>query len=256
MFCLLFAGASSAQDSPVVVTGGVDVPSLYYFRGIRQEVDPKFTMWPWVDVGVPIRSGGDGAVQSVNLNIGSWNSIHTGSNKDVYDGAFYESDFYATLSLGLQNALTLATTYTAYTYPAPDFDAIHEIMFKLSSGTRFAPYGLVAFEFKDCDGCDKGTYAELGIGPSFPLTDTEGGPTLAIPVKLGLDLNKYYGGDEGFAFFDIGGLITYPLQNGWSVRAGADFLALSDTLEAFNINDDLETSKTGFVVMGGVGFSF
>jgi hypothetical protein len=247
------AGAASAQD--VAVSGGLDVPSIYYFRGFRQETDPGLTLWPWVDVGVPLAEGGDTGIQSMNLNIGSWNSFHTGSNNDVFDGAFYEADIYATLGLGFSN-FTLATTYTAYTYPAPDFEAIHEIAFKGTFSHMLAPYGLIAFEFADCDGCPKGTYGELGIGPSFPLTAEEGGPTLAVPVKIGLDLNDYYGGDETFGFFSVGGTVTVPLQQGWSVKGGAEFLAFGDTLEAVNIDDEGETSSTGLVGLIGVGFSF
>jgi hypothetical protein len=240
----------------VAVSGGVDFPTLYYFRGVRQEVDPALTMWPWVDAGVPIMAEGDGAIQSANLNIGSWNSIHSGSNNDAFDGAFYESDFYATLGLGF-SGWSLATTYTAYMYPSPDFDAIHEVMFRATASHMLAPYGLFAQEFAEDD---PGTYLELGIGPSFALSDEEGGPTLAVPVKAGFDLNDYYGGDSGFSFFSAGGTVTYPLTTGdWgsaSLRGGLEVLALSETLEAFNVDDELDTSATGFVAFGGIAFSF
>ena len=48
----LFAGPALAQTAPaansgaIKLTAGVDFPSVYYFRGIRQETDPKFTMLP------------------------------------------------------------------------------------------------------------------------------------------------------------------------------------------------------------------
>lgn len=245
-----------AQDSPLAVTAGVDFPSLYYFRGVRQEVDPKLTMQPWIDVGVPLMEG-DGAIQSANLNVGSWNSWHTGSSGsgDGGPGFLYETDFYATLGLGF-SGFTLATTYTAYTYPSPDFDAIHEIAFRGTVAHMLAPYVLLAQEFAEDD---PGTYLELGVGPSFALSDEEGGPTLAVPVKIGLDVNDYYGGDTGYSFFSVGGTVNYPLPEQswgtWGLRAGLEVLALSDTLEGFNFNGD-DFSSTGFIGFGGLTFAF
>jgi hypothetical protein len=249
----------AAQDSPVTVTAGVDVPSLYYFRGTRQETDPKFTMWPWIDVGVPILGEGEGAVKSASLNIGLWNSLHTGSSGSGTDGqgAWYEMDFYGTLGLGFEG-FSLATTYTAYTYPAPDFDPIHEIMFKASVPHMLAPYGLVAFEFADCEVCPKGTYAELGVGPSWPLTAEEGAPTLTVPVKIGLGLKDYYPGDDGasFGFASVGGTVAYAVNEMVSVKGGLEILMLGDANEALNAKEDGETSKAGFVGFFGIGFAF
>ena len=67
--------------------------------------------------------------------------------------------------------------------------------------------------------------------------------TLAVPVKLGLSLGDYYERldengaltDYGFGFFDIGGLVTFPLSKvsssygAWNVHAGLDLLMLGDT---------------------------
>jgi hypothetical protein len=232
------------------VTGGVDFPTLYYFRGFRQETDPALTVQPFVDVGAPLMSG-DGTLKSASVNVGSWNSIHTGSNKDDFDGAFYESDFYATLGLGFSQ-FALATTYTAYAYPAPDFDTIHEIMFKGTSTHKWAPYGLIAFEFAEDN---PGTYLELGVGPTFPLTDADGAPTLTVPIRAAFDLKDYYGGDDKFGYFGVGGTVTIP-RGKWSIKALVDVLLLGDTLEAVNFDDDGDTSQVGFVGLIGIGFSW
>jgi hypothetical protein len=249
------APAAAQDEMPVSITAGVDIPSLYYFRGFRQEVDPTFTMWPWIDVGVPLISEGEGSIKSATLNVGLWNSIHTGSNKDDFDGAFYESDIYATLGLGFEQ-FALGVTYTGYTYPAPDFDAIHEILFKVSVPHTLAPYGLVAYEFIDCDGCDKGTYAEIGIGPSWPLSEEEGAATLTVPVKLGFGLKDYYDDGAAFGFFSVGGTVAKAINEMVSVKGGVEVLALGEGAEDFNENSDGEESKTGFVVFGGIGFAF
>ena len=252
----LLTAAPTPAAAQVTVTGGVDFPTLYYFRGARQEVDPKFTMQPFVDVGGSIFAG-EGALKSASLNVGSWNSIHTGSNEDAFDGAFYESDFYATLGLGF-NGFTLGTTYTAYMYPAAGsdvFPTIHEIAFKGTVANKFAPYGLIAIEVED--GTDNpGTYLELGVGPSFPLTDAdEGAPTLTIPVRVAFDLNDYYALDgDKFAYFGIGATVVIP-RGKWSIKLAADVLSLSETLEAFNFDGD-DTSKVGFVGLAGLGFAF
>jgi hypothetical protein len=255
----LVAAMPAPASAQVAVSGGVDFPSLYYFRGFRQETDPKFTMQPWVDVGGTLMEG-DGTLKSVSLNAGSWNSIHTGSNNDDFDGSFYESDFYATLGLGF-GGISVATTYTAYMYPSPDYSTIHEIAIKGSYSHMLAPYALLAFEVGDCEDCPKGTYLELGVAPAFALTDREGGPTLTVPAKLAFDVNDYYTTDEsGFGFFSVGGVITYPVgsigSGTWSVKGGIDLLFLSDVLEAANFKEDLETSSVGFVGFGGISFAF
>lgn len=247
MMLLVNSGAAEAQ---VAVTGGVDVPSLYYFRGVRQEVDPKLTLQPFIDVGGSLMSDGQGTLKSATLNVGSFNSIHTGSNKDDF-GAFYESDVYATLGLSFDK-FSLGTTYTAYTYPAPGFDTIHEIAFKGSFSNKLAPYGLVAFEFAEDN---PGTYVELGVGPSFPLTSSEGGPTLTIPVRIAFDAKDYYGGDTGFSYFGIGGTVVIP-RGKWSIKLAVDSMALSDTLKAYNTKEDGSSSKMTFVGTAGLGFSF
>jgi hypothetical protein len=108
-----------------------------------------------------------------------------------------------------------------------------------------APYGLLAFELDGAaDGGQSGTYLELGVGPSFPLMPN--GPTLTIPVKLGLSVNDYYEGPTGdttFGFFDIGALISVPIRGipagygAWNFHAGADLLLFGDTTKAFNGGD-------------------
>lgn len=75
-------------------------------------------IWPAADLGIAAYSG-DGGVKSVGINIGSWNSLHTGDTGT--DGPstkfWYESDFYAALGLGFGGGVSLATTCTAYTSP-------------------------------------------------------------------------------------------------------------------------------------------
>lgn len=265
------AGTAKAQTAGdpnpggLTFTGGFDVlpGAAYVFRGITQESDPGLTMWPYGDIGLAISSG-DGAIKSVGLNFGLWNSLQTGSSGlDGPSGRLhYEEDFYTTLALGFGGGFTLGTTYTAYTSPNLMFGTVHEIAFKVSKAHWLNPYGTFAFEIdgQADGGADEGTYFELGVAPSWPLA--EGRVTVAVPVKLGLSVSNYYehpaeGNDSAFGFFDIGGLVTFPIggQPGrfgsWNVHAGADVLFLGETTKYFN---DGESTK--FVGLFGIGVSY
>jgi hypothetical protein len=89
--------------------------------------------------------------------------------------------------------------------------------------------------------------------------------TLTVPVKFGFSLNDYYeldGEDHKFGFFDVGGLITFPLSGvssrfgSWNVHGGGDYLLFGDTTEAFNVNSDGETSSNQFIAIFGIGVSY
>ena len=71
------APAPAPPPKKVTVTTGADVPLLtgYVFRGIVQEFNPKVTVQPFLDIAVAANS-------TTTVNFGSWNSFHTGSNKD------------------------------------------------------------------------------------------------------------------------------------------------------------------------------
>ena len=91
-------------------------------------------MWPSADLGFALFSG-DGGLKSVGVNIGTWNSLHTGDaglNNLVNGKLWYESDFYATLGFGLSGGTTVGVTYTAYTSPNGLFGTVKEIAFKLA----------------------------------------------------------------------------------------------------------------------------
>ena len=260
------AGATPPPDAnpgSLTFTGNFDVlgGTPYIFRGIVQETDPKLTLWPAGDLGIAVYSG-QGSLKSASVNIGIWNSLQTGSSG--LDGStgklHYEEDFYAALGLGFSKA-ALTTTYTAYTSPNGMFGTVHELSFKVASATKLAPYGLLAQELGDVGadgGSNKGTYVELGIGPSWPLAG--GKATIGIPVKLGLSAHNYYelaGEDNAFGFFDVGALLTVPLSRvpasygAWNFHVGGDVLAFGETTKA--INGD-KSSKGVFLFGFGVSY--
>jgi hypothetical protein len=268
---LAVGGPAFAQGDPnpgaITFTGGLDVPSIYFFRGIRQEVDPGLTLWPYGDIGLALASG-DGTVKSVGVNLGVWNSLHTGSSGSDGPGRIhYEEDFYATLGLGFGGGVTVGTTYMALTSPNNLFNTVQELQFRVTKAHMLAPYGFLAFELSDEGQADlgtkKGTYLELGVGPSWPIPG--GMATVTVPVKLGLGLNNYYEGPTGdttFGFLDIGGLATIPLTGvpsqfgSWNIHGGVDVLFFGDTTEAFNIDSDGETSGNKIVALVGIGVTY
>jgi hypothetical protein len=252
---LLMAGPAAAQTPPtpsdpnagaITATGNMDVlaKSPYIFRGIVQESRPKLTMWPAGDIGIALYSG-KGVLKSASINFGVWNSLQTGSSG--LDGAskklHYEEDFYAATGLTLSKA-TITTTYTAYTSPNGGFGTVHELAFKGVVSHKIAPYILVAQELGAVGadgGTKKGTYLELGIGPSWPAAG--GKVIIATPVKLGLSGHNYYernGVDNRFGFLDVGALLTVPLPGipasygAWNFHVGADAFTFGDTTKAFN----------------------
>ncbi len=241
-------------------TGGVDAPTVYVFRGILQETDPAITVWPYGDIGLTLASG-EGTVKSVNLNVGVWNSLQTGSSgtDGFTEHAHYEEDFYSTLSLGLARGITAGLTYTAYTSPNQMFNTVKEVSVKVAQAGRINPYGLVAFEVGEygADGGENaGTYLELGAAPAFPI----GRLTLGVPVKLGMSLSNYYeldGADRRFGYLDVGAIITVPLSGStssfgaWNIHGGVDLFTMGDTTKAFNAGE-----KTKVVGLVGIGVTY
>ena len=256
---LALAGAPAMQtaddaEPPVTITGAIDFPSTYFFRGIRQEADPAFTMQPGVNVAFA-------AAEGVTLNVGSWNSIHTGSTKDG-PGAFYESDFYASAALSA-GAISPTVTYTAYMSPADAFSTVHELSFTAAfddseAGFPLAPAVTLAFELGDHSadgGSRKGVYLELAATPAIPLAD-DAPLTLTVPVRLGLSAHNYYenpvtGDDETFGYFSVGLMGLVPLSANLDLHGGVTVFTFGDTLELFNNGD-----KAQVIGSVGLGFSF
>jgi hypothetical protein len=281
-----FASPASAQapnEPPdpnpgnITLSGAFDLVSTYMFRGLRQH-STGVALWPVADLGIAVYSG-EGGVKSAGINIGTWNSLHTGDTGT--DGPstklWYESDFYATFSLGFGGGTSLATTYTAYTSPNSTFTTVKEIAFKLGvddtaylGRAALKPYAVIAFEFdtepgvgQADGGLDSGRYLELGISPSYSAPRA----SVAVPVKIGLSLADYYElnagtadepdfEDNAFGFFSIGAVVTVPLGpttnfGAWNLHGGVEFQALGDTTTFFNGDD-------GERVIGslGIGFSY
>jgi hypothetical protein len=265
---------ASTDPNPgnLTLTGSFDVVSTYMFRGIRQH-STGVANWPAADLGIAVYSG-DGALKSTGINVGTWNSLHTGdTGSDGPSGElWYESDFYASLGLGFGKGVAFTTTYTAYTSPNNSYSTVKEIMFKLGvddSGylgkAAVKPYVIIAQEFDaEADGLtngqadagqNAGTYLEIGIAPGYSLPRA----SFAVPIKAGFSLSDYYelaGVDNTFGFFSIAGIVTVPLGGttnfgAWNIHGGVEYQALGDTTQSFNGGD--ASRVIGSI---GIGFSY
>jgi uncharacterized protein (TIGR02001 family) len=275
------AWAQAAAEPPdpnpgaLTITGNIDFLNQYMFRGIRQN-STGMAIWPSFDLGIQTYSG-EGGFKSATINIGTWNSLHTGdTGQDGPTGKlWYESDFYATLGLGFGGGFSFGTTYTAYTSPNSTFSTVKEIMFKLGVDDsaqlgKFSmkPYAIFAFEFDTEAGTGQadagenaGKYLELGIAPGYTGYSRA---AIAFPIKLGMSMGDYYeldGEDNKFGYFSIGGIVTVPLGGtgkfgAWNLHFGAEYQKLGDTTAFYNSDDDGDPQHNQFIGSVGFGFSY
>ena len=266
---LCWAIPASAQSSDpntgaITLTANFDFVNAYMFRGIPQD-ESGVIMWPSADLGFAVYSG-DGALKSVGVNVGTWNSLHTGDaglDNQVNGKLWYESDFYATVGFGFGRGTTFGVTYTAYTSPNGLFGTVKELAFKFAvddSGALGAfavrPYVLLAQELdgQADGGSEEGTYLELGAAPGL----TRSRVSLSIPVKVGLSLGDYYeglDGDETFGYFSVAGIVTVPFTSAptkfgtWNVHGGVEYQRLGE-------RNSFAYGKNQAIYSIGIGFSY
>lgn len=275
--CALFAPPPAAAQQTAIgpdpgkisLVGAFDVTNAYMFRGLRQD-DTRVIMFPFIEARVDLHDGQEG-LEDVSLQIGSWNSLHTGAAGAAGPSGklWYESRFYSGVALTFGPGVTVGTTYTAYPSPNNSFSTVKELAFRVAADDRGAPAGialrphaLVAFELDteprigQADGGEEaGTYLEIGVSPGV----TESGFGVAFPMKVGLSLDDYYelgGIDHTFGYLSLGAIATVPIgrsatYGAWDVHGGFEFQSLGDTPEAFNGGD--QSKMIGFV---GVGFTY
>jgi hypothetical protein len=283
----LLAGPAMAQTTPaekpaeetkapntgrVSLSAGVDWTSAYFFRGIKQETE-DLILQPYGEITFKLVENA-GALTSLSLTAGMWNSLHAGKTGSdsltaTNPKAWYELDGYGKLSATWWEDLTTYVLYTAYLSPNNVFNTVQEVAFgvgyndaKLLGPFALNPSLLVAFEFDgQADaGRDEGIYAQIGIAPGYTfLADSTYPLTLTVPLAVGLSLSDYYefgtGSDDTFGYFSAGATLSVPLAfippayGKWLVKAGVQVLYLGDNLKAVNDGDELQ-------VIGTVGLAF
>jgi hypothetical protein len=254
------------------VSAGVDWTTAYFFRGIKQETD-DLILQPYGELTLKLVDGA-GALTSLSLTGGIWNSLHSGASGSDSPTAsdpkfWYELDGYFKLSAVLFEDLTASVIYTAYLSPNNVFNTVQEIALglgyndaKLLGPFALNPSILVAFEFDgQADaGADKGIYAQIGIAPAYTLLADSAYPlTLTVPLAVGLSLGDYYefgtGSDDTFGYFSAGATLSVPLAfvpaefGKWVVRGGVQVLVLGDNLKTVNGGDEVQ-------VIGSLGLAF
>jgi hypothetical protein len=259
----------------ISISAGVDFPTDYYFRGIKQETagaiiqpygDLTFKLWD----GVP-------AFGNLALTIGTWNSLHfgpTGTDGPNADPKmWYESDFYTKVGWTMFEDFNAGLIYTAYMSPNDFFDTVQELAVslgfndskytgKLLDGLSLNPNVLVAFEVKgQADaGSQKGVYVQLGLTPTYTFNTGGAYPiTVTTPVLAGFSLGEYYefgtGDDTTFGYFQGGVGLSVPLAfipasfGSWQFKTGVNFLRVNGNLKDVNSRDRNE-------VIGTVGIAF
>lgn len=229
---------SRANAGALRLSGGLDLPSVYLFRGIVQEREPGLTVTPWADLSWSTRA--------VRVHLGTWHALLSGSSGlDGPTGRLhYEERFSAGAAVPLPGGVLVDATYTGYSSPGAMFEGRHELAVRIDPRRWFNTYALVAFELDGAaDGADRGTgtYVELGATPDVPLGLWHG--RLAVPVRLGVSAKDYYQrfgrDDRAFGFFSTGALVTIPLGQGgptgsWDLHGGIDLYLLGDTPRSMN----------------------
>lgn len=243
--------AQSVNSGAISFTAGMDLPSVYVFRGIVREQDPKLTVAPYGTLTFGLRgtraaqTTGEVAAGDVAFTLGLWNSLNTGSSGSggFTEHIHFEEDFSAGLTLGLGGRLTVATTFSAYTSPNFQFDTIKEVNVKVAHGGWLRPYATIASDLGDGtfdSGRQLGTYLEVGARPTFHPWRAV---ALTVPVTLGASVQDYYelnNEDHRFGFVDVGGLVAIPLGGvptrfgAWQLRGGVDFYRFGEFGRAAN----------------------
>lgn len=245
------ASAAGPNQGRVSLSVGFDITNFYLFRGIPQE-NAEFIIQPYTDIGFDLHKG-DGLINSLDLNVGTWNSFHsnqTGASEiGTEPDSWYESDLYAGITMGILEDWETGVVYNVLTSPNDAFATIHEIQLSLGyddSGLlgdwALSPTATMIFEVQNQadNGDDEGIYLELGFGPSFTFNEGAAYPvTLSIPVKLGFSVDDYYengiGDDDTFGYLDLGLGLGVPLAfipddlGDWEATASVHLVFLGDS---------------------------
>ena len=253
---------------------GLDFSHAYFFRGILQETDGVIGQ-PYGEIAFELFEDTEG-LNTGSLALGFWNSLHSGpsgsSGPSTNVKAWYETDFYAGLSLGLVGQWQADVVYTQYMSPNATFSTVRELALGLAfddsermGALALAPYVMLAIETSgNAAGTDSGVYVELGVEPGLPLEDSP--VSLTFPVTLGLSLSNYYqnvnpmagmvGANDAFGYFDLGLLASVPLlgvdesYGSWEVSGGVHLLFLGNTLEAANNGDQFQAIASFGISIG------
>lgn len=251
--------AAAPNTGRVSFNLGTDVTTAYFFRGILQERNGLIAQ-PYGDVSYSLHEAEGAPISSVSLTGGLWASVHSALTGNSHSGprSFYELDVFGGVNVGLFDVLDLGAMYTAYISPNGAFENIQEVSWSLAlddsqwlGAFALNPRGLIALEVEGAaDGTtSRGTYAELGIEPSFPILPFDRYPvSLSLPMTVGFSAHDYFqnerGNDQTWGYASFGAMFGVPLAfipeeyGSWSAVAGATLYTFNTNLQRANKDDD------------------
>lgn len=238
---------------------GTDVTTAYFFRGILQERNGVIVQ-PYGETSFSLYENEGAPISSVSLTGGLWASVQSELTGASGSGprTFYELDVYGGANVGLFDVVDAGVSYVLYMSPNGAFNNIQEIDFSLGLDDSkwlgvmaLNPSAVIALEVDGgADyGTNSGTYAEIGIEPSFEILPFERYPvTLSLPMVSGFSINDYYenanGNDEGWGYARFGAVLSVPIPfipedyGSWSASGGAHLYTFNSNLQRFNGDDD------------------
>jgi hypothetical protein len=285
--CAATAGttvASGKEAKPMVeeckeswISGdiGVNVVSQYVSRGVFFE-NSGGIIQPYADIFIKVYEG-DGFLNKITLNIGTWNSFHTARTDNGLasgtpsstTGQWYESDFTFGTSITFAKYFTFTPSYYVFLSPNDGFATFEGVNLKLAiddsewlGAFSLKPTFQVLFELdnKAGSGADQGIYYEVAIAPSLPAF---GPVTVSFPITAGFGSDDFYA-DDGFGYLSAGVVAAWSLGfipeelGAWTVTAGATYYYLDAGLEDFNTGPDRirNPSHHEWVFSGGLMIAF
>lgn len=254
--------ADSADALPFNLSGGIDVPSAFFFRGYEQ-ADHGPIFQPYLNV-YQTRAVGDEVVIKPYVSLfhsANWDSNNRMADmSDVMIGA-------VTTGYGF----SLDTRYAYYTMNPIMRSAVHELGAKasydlLTLQDEFAfldqcslrPFVGVYRELSDENGTEDG-FVNVGIEPSYRLEWQGRKVGLSLPIDWGLTGDHYYlnadGSNATVGYFSTAGTASIALPSRWD--RGQWFLNLSvQYLHLAADSTRLLNDGDSDVGIGKVGLSF
>ena len=180
--------AAPAQETNISVDGSIDALSGYVWRGGILGSDEALVLQPSLTFGL--------GESGFSLNIWGSGFVMDRSAPKALDAAD-ELDFtlgYDT-SVGEDGKVGLSIGFIEYRFPSADASSNHseEIYGGLSFDHQLAPSITVYYDF----GLMDDYYVTAGIGPEFPLGDSDTAPVLGLGASVGISGDKY-GDSAGF----------------------------------------------------------
>ncbi|MSP15065.1 MAG: hypothetical protein EXR73_00390 [Myxococcales bacterium] len=278
------AKCAECPESPIGGELSMTATTHYFFRGLIQE-DQGLIFQPALSLSTDLWSG-DGPVQSLELSVCSWNSLHsgptgTGGHGNNSPSAWYESDLLAGLTFNFAGGMTLDASWVEYTIPNGLFKTTSEIDFVvgfddsewcartmgLSGG--FGPTVTLGIEVDGQSdqngapaGTDEGKFLGFGIAPSFDCCTLGSGEfatpcTMSFPLNAGFSLGDYYedatGDDDRFGYWDVGVFVSFPIASRfgeWQMSLGTQAVMLNGNQEDLNHGESFEWTGTMALSIG------